>query len=156
MLKRFLFALVALCLCAAPASALKISQVAGGSMISNLCSLGNSGTVIIYSGTQPTNPDTALSGNTALATFTFNSSACGSATHVSSNEQVAGSLAASTVTASATGTATFARMFETGGTVVVGDFTVGTSGSDINLNSTSITSGGNVTISSFLLNEPVD
>lgn len=154
--RRFLLALAALCFIAAPASALKISQTSGGSMISNLCGLGNSGTLIIYSGTQPTNPDTALSGNTALATFTFASTACGSATHVSSTEQVSGSFSASTVTASATGTATFARMYESNGTTVVGDFSVGTTGSDINLNSVSITSGGNVTLTSFALNEPVD
>jgi hypothetical protein len=153
---RLIGALALLAFAVAPAAALKISQTAGGSMISNLCSLGNSGTIVIYSGTQPTNPDTALSGNTALATFTFSSAACGSASHVSSNEQVSGSFSASTVTASATGTATFARMFESNGTTVVGDFSVGTSGSDIDLNSTSITSGGNVTLSSFVLNEPVD
>jgi hypothetical protein len=141
---------------APPASAFKIAQASGSSMISNLGALGNSGTLVIYSGTQPTNPDTALSGNTALATFTFSATAFGSASHVSSNEQITASFSASTVTASATGTATFARMFASNGTTVIGDLTVGTSGSDVNLNSTSITSGGNVTLSSFLLNEPVD
>lgn len=52
------------------------------------------------------------------------------------------------VTAGATGTAAAARI-RTGGAVdIVTGLTVGTSGSDINLNSTSITSGQTVTINS--------
>ena len=50
--------------------------------------------------------------------------------------------------AGATGTAAVARIKEGGGTVIVNNLTVGTSGSDINLNSTSITSGQTVTITS--------
>lgn len=48
--------------------------------------------------------------------------------------------------ASNTGTAAAARIKSGGGTVVVNNLTVGTSGSDINLNSTSITSGQTVTL----------
>ena len=51
-------------------------------------------------------------------------------------------------TAGATGTAAVARIKEGGGTVIVDNLSVGTSGSDINLNSTSITSGQTVTITS--------
>jgi hypothetical protein len=50
--------------------------------------------------------------------------------------------------ASNTGTAAVARIKAGGGTVVVNNLTVGTSGSDINLNSTSITSGQTVTLTS--------
>lgn len=159
--KRILAALAALAVLALapmPAGAtLKISQGSGSTMISALGALANSGgTLVIYSGTQPTNPDTALSGNTALATFTFSTTAFGSAAHVSNTEVITASFSASTVTASATGTATFARMYKSDGTTVIGDLTVGTSGADINLNATAITSGGNVTLSSFTLSEPVD
>ena len=35
----------------------------------------NGGTITIYSGTQPVTPDTALAGNTALATLTFSATA---------------------------------------------------------------------------------
>lgn len=48
--------------------------------------------------------------------------------------------------ASATGTAAKAELRTNGGTTVVSGLTVGTSGSDINLTSTSITSGQTVTI----------
>lgn len=136
---------------------MKISQVAGAAMIVALGALGNTGgTLKIYSGTQPTNPDTALSGNTLLATFTFNTTAFGGAAHVSNTEQITASFVAGTVAAVATGTASFARMLESDGTTVVADLTVGTSGTDVVLNSVAITSGGNVTLTSFTLAEPVD
>ena len=50
-----------------------------------------------------------------------------------------------------TGTAAVARIKESGGTTVVNNLTVGTSGANINLNSLSITSGGTVTLSSGTL-----
>jgi len=51
-------------------------------------------------------------------------------------------------TAIGNGTAAAARIKDGAGTAIVTGLTVGTSGSDINLNSTSITSGQTVTISS--------
>jgi len=51
-------------------------------------------------------------------------------------------------TASASGTAALAEFRNNAGTTVISGLTVGTSGSDINLNSTSITSGQTVTITS--------
>src|SRR5262245_29580972 len=50
--------------------------------------------------------------------------------------------------ASQSGTAAAARIKDGGGTSIITGLTVGTSGSDINLNSTSITNGQTVTISS--------
>lgn len=54
---------------------------------------------------------------------------------------------ADTVAAGGTGTAAAARVKDSGGVAQVTGLTVGTSGSDINLDSTSITSGQNVTLS---------
>lgn len=51
-------------------------------------------------------------------------------------------------TASASGTAAKAEFRNNAGTVIVSGLTVGTSGSDINLTSTSITSGQTVTVTS--------
>ena len=51
-------------------------------------------------------------------------------------------------TASATGTAAKAEFRNNGGTTVCSGLTVGTSGSDINLTSTSVTSGQTVTVTS--------
>ena len=50
-------------------------------------------------------------------------------------------------TASAGGTAASARIKDGGGTAIVNGLTVGTSGADINLNSTTISNGQTVTIS---------
>lgn len=100
------------------------------------------GTLIIYSGTPPTGPNEGLSGNTALATFTFSvagsqgSPASGSMTLV---------FGATTVTAAASGTATFFRIASSTPTALI-QGTVSTSGADFNLSSTTITSGDNVAI----------
>ncbi len=96
----------------------------------------NSGGFIkVYCGTQPANPDTALSGNTPAATFTFSSTAFGSPSHVSTTEEITASLVSSSVTAGkASCTATFARILESDATTVIADETVSTSGADINLN----------------------
>jgi hypothetical protein len=51
-------------------------------------------------------------------------------------------------TASASGTAASARIKDGGGTVIVSGLTVGASGADINLGSTAIATGQNVTLSS--------
>ena len=55
------------------------------------------------------------------------------------------------VAASASGTAAKAELRTNGGTTIVSGLTVGTSGSDINLTSTSITSGQTVTVTSGVI-----
>lgn len=108
--------------------------------------LGSNALLRIYTGTQPTNPDTALSGNTQLAELACSSTfAAGAASGV---------LTASTITADssadATGTATFGSLLTSGGTRKV-DFTVGTSGADLNLNTTAIVSGAQVSVTSLTI-----
>jgi hypothetical protein len=100
------------------------------------------GTIKIYSGTQPVTADTALSGNTLLATLTtadpaFSAAAAGSITLDADPDLSA--------LAVATGTATFARVADSDG-VTVFDGTVGTSGTDFIVTSASITSGQTVTL----------
>jgi hypothetical protein len=107
------------------------------------------GTIKIYSGTQPANADTALSGNTLLATLTF--------TDPSAPSPAAGVVTFSTITedssADATATATFARIQDSTGTVVF-DGDVGTAGALITLNRTDFATGGPVRITSFTLTLP--
>jgi hypothetical protein len=114
------------------------------------CALLNSGFLRIYSGTQPANADAALSGNTLLAELTFGATAFGAS--------VNGVATANAITqdssANATGTATFFRAFKSDGTTAVLDGTVGTSGADLNLNSTSIVSGGAVSVASMTVSQP--
>lgn len=100
----------------------------------------------IYSGTQPANADTALSGNTLLATLTCTDPAAPAAS--------GGVLTFSAITqdasADATGTATFARIVDSTGAVVF-DCDVNTSAATLIINTTSIVTGGPVSITSFTL-----
>lgn len=132
----------------------KLAQLTANAMADALdtyANTGGAGKIIIYNGTEPATADTALSGNTALATFTCSNPMFGAAS--SGTITLAG--VPLTVAATATGTATFFRIFQNNGTTVVAQGTVGTSGQQLNLNTTSITSGVNVTITSGTINMPV-
>jgi len=100
------------------------------------------GTLVVYSGTPPAGPNEALSGNTALATFSF---AAASSWAAPSGGIQNLDFTATTVTAGASGTATFFRVFDSGSNALC-QGTVGTSSSDMNLSSTTIVSGDNVSI----------
>lgn len=121
-----------------------LSDTAANAEANALAPLLNGGFIEFYTGTQPVNANTALSGNTLLATLTFGSPAFGSAAAsvITANAIASG-------TAVATGTATFARLYKSDGTTVVMDVAVGTTGAGINLNTTSIVTGGLVSITSF-------
>ena len=109
----------------------------------------NSGFIRFYDGTRPTDPDTALSGNTELAECTFGATAFGAA--------VAGVVTANAITkdSSATGgsTATFARSFASDGTTALHDFRVSTSGGggEIIMGTLTIGAGVEVTVDSCTL-----
>jgi hypothetical protein len=107
-------------------------------------------TIKIYTGSQPATADTAASG-TLLATFTLGDPAFGAA----SGGVITLNGTPLTVAAAATGTAGWFRAESNGGsTLTVLDGSVGTSGNQINLNTTSITSGVNVTITSGTITMP--
>ena len=113
------------------------------SAVNAISALLNSGTIKIYSGSQPS--EDASETNTLLATLTFGSTAFGSS---SGGTATANSITSGT--AVATGTAAHFDLCESGGTVV-GTGAVGTSGADLNLNTTAIVSGATVSCSSFTL-----
>src|SRR5438067_5227002 len=100
--------------------AVNLSNSAASSASDSLAALLNSGLMKIYSGTRPTDPDTALSGNTLLATLTFSATAFGASVN-----GVATANAITSGTIAATGTASFARLFKSDGTTVVIDCSVG-------------------------------
>jgi hypothetical protein len=104
----------------------------------------NSGKIQIYTGAQPA-LNAALTG-TLLATLTFNATAFAAS---SGGTAVAGAITSGT--AGNTGTAGYFAITKSDGTTVVGTGTCGTSGADMNLNSTSITSGATVSCSSFTI-----
>lgn len=115
---------------------------------------------VTYSATAKTNRMTAVrdllnggkleilhsDGSTVLATFTLSATS-----GTVSGSVLTLSFAASTVTASAGGTATTARLRTSANADVVTGLTCGAGSGDINLNTTTIGSGGNVTLSSATL-----
>ena len=134
----------------------KIAQASASASVAALAALMNNGTLVMYSGTQPANPDTALSGNTALATFTFAAAAFGTPALSSGNMKASATFVNATVTPVASGTATFARAFQSNGTTVVGDFTVGTSATDVIIASTTVVTTTNLNCTSFYIQQPCD
>lgn len=123
----------------------KLSNASANAAADAVARLLDTGYLRIYSGTQPADADTALSGNTLLAELRFNATSAPAA--------VAGVLTfnaiAADTSADATGTATFYRAFKSDGTTVVTDGSVGTSGANLNLNSVAIQIGAQVSVSSF-------
>ena len=105
-------------------------------------------TLKIYSGSQPATADTAATG-TLLATFTLSDPSFGAAS--SGVITLAGT--PKTVAASASGTAGYFRLEDSTGVDIL-DGSVGTSGAELNLNTTTITSGVNVTITSGTITIP--
>lgn len=106
----------------------------------------NSGTMKIYSGSQPA-VDGAVTG-TLLATLTFGATAFATATASGSG----GTMSANAITsgvASNTGTAGYFALVESGGVTIVATGACGTTGAELNLNTTAISSGDTVSCSSF-------
>lgn len=107
---------------------------------------GSSALVQIYDGSRPATGGTAT---TKLAELTCNATFAPSAT--------GGVLTLNSITqdasADATGTATWFRIVKSDGTTFVLDGSVGTSGSDLNLTTTSIVATQPVSITSFVITE---
>ena len=106
------------------------------------------GTVKVYDGTRPATPDTAITAQVLLATFTLGSSAG----TVTLGVWTANSIASALV--SADGSASWARIADSSGAVIA-DADVGATGSGalMILNNTSLVSGGYVSVVSFTLTE---
>jgi hypothetical protein len=107
---------------------------------------GGSALLRIYDGTRPATGGTAT---TLLAELTCNATFAPGAS--------GGVLTLNSITqdssANATGTATWFRIVKSDGTTHVLDGSVGTSGSDLNLTTTSIVATQPVSVSSFVLTE---
>lgn len=116
------------------------------SAVNAFTALLNSGFLAFYTGSQPA-LDGSLTG-TLLATLTFggtafaNSTAAGGTVTANANAITSG-------TAGNTGTASYFALLKSDDSTVVATGTVGTSGCDYNMNSTSITSGANVSCTGF-------
>jgi hypothetical protein len=116
--------------------------------------LGASPLIKIYSGTFPATADASGAGLTLLATLTCSATPFPAAAQNSGVSAVATFNAITSATAAATGTATTFRLTTSGGTVI-GQGSVGAGSGDLNLNTTSITSGSTVAITSATITQPV-
>lgn len=113
---------------------------------------GTSALLRIYDGTAPTDADTAVGAQVLLAELTCNATAFAPAAS-------SGVLTANAITqdssANATGTAAWFRLLASNGTTVVmqGSVTATGGGGDLQLVTTSITSGQPVQVTSFVITE---
>jgi hypothetical protein len=126
-----------------------VASAACDAIVDSIDGGAGAGTIKIYTGTIPTDADTAIGAQTLLATLTFSDPAFGAA----SNGVATASAITSDTSADATGTAAWARIASSTPTTVM-DVTVGTSGDDINFNTVSFVAGATVAISSMTVTVP--
>jgi hypothetical protein len=123
------------------ASNLKYSNGTRDAQQTGLITYAGSGSIIrLYDGTQPANANTAISTQTLLVSLTIS----GVFGTDSNGTITLGSVTNGTAVASST--ATFFRIVKSDGTTVVMDGSVGLSGADLNLNTTTISSSQVVSI----------
>lgn len=123
--------------------------------VNSLAATANGGTLNIYTGTQPTDANTAISGQTLLVTLTFSATAFGGGVasgSAGSKVVTATANAITSGTAVATGTAAWFRILTSSSAVCI-DGSVGTSGADLNLSSTAVSTGAVVSVSSFTITQ---
>jgi hypothetical protein len=131
--------------------AIRLANATANAAANGIGALCNTGILRIYSGTIPTDANTAIGAQTILAELTMNATAFPTGT----NGVITANAITQDTSANATGTASFYRLFASNGTTVILDGTVGTSGADLNLNSVSIQAGAAVQISSYTLTVPL-
>lgn len=140
------------------AHAFRISNAVAKAMADAFTGQADAGTaavIEIYDGTQPADPDTAITTQTLLASLTMSATSFPAA----SDGNPGGVLTANAITddssADATGTASWFRIKTQAGGTAICDGSVGTTSSfDLQLNTTSITAGSVVSISSCVLTMP--
>ena len=122
-------------------SNLKYSNGTRNAQQQGLITYAGTGSIIrLYDGSQPANANTAIVAQTLLVELTI---AGGFGTD-SNGTITLGAVTSGTAVAS--GTASFFRIVKSDGTTVVMDGSVGTSGSDLNLNTTTVASAQTVSI----------
>jgi hypothetical protein len=120
-----------------------VAQSMGAALAS---SIGAGASINIYSGTKPATPETAATG-TLLATVTVAGSFTSTGGVLTAADPAA-------VSPAAAGTAGWFRILTSGGTAIA-DGTVGTTGSDMNLSTTALTTGSPLDLGVPTLTVPV-
>jgi hypothetical protein len=115
-----------------------------------VCVRANSGILRIYDGSQPATADTAIGAQVILAELTMNSTAFGAA----SNGVATANAITSDTSANNTGTAAWFRLFESDGTTVICDGTVGTGPHNLVVSTTAFVATATVAITSLTYTQP--
>ncbi len=107
----------------------------------------------VYSGSVPTDADTALGAQVLLADLTMSNPAFGAAADISPGARATAAAISDDTSANNTGTASFFRIDQGGGTTIM-QGACATSGAELNFNSTAISSGAIVSVTSFTVTVP--
>lgn len=132
----------------------RISNAAALAMCDSLVDLldvGGGGYIEIYSGAVPTDVD-AAHGGTVLAVLPLSATAFGAAADINPGARATANAITSDASANNTGTASFFRAYNAGGTAII-QGTVGTSSADMILNSVAIVAGATVSCSSWTITQ---
>ncbi len=127
----------------------KRSNLAASTAADAMAALANAGKLRIYTGAQPATADDGIGAATLLAELVFANPAFGAAV----NGVATANAIASDVTADATGTATWFRVWKSDGVTPIWDGSVGTAAADLVLNSVAIQAGARVDVTSLTLTE---
>ena len=134
-----------------------VLAMVGGTGNQSLASfVGASPLIRIYGGSVPADANASLSSNPQLAELVCASTPFSSFALALTNTVARATFGtiADDASADATGTATFFRLLKAGGTTVVGQGAVGTSAAELILNTTAITLGSIVSITSGYIDLP--
>jgi uncharacterized glyoxalase superfamily protein PhnB len=133
------------------------SDEATKAAVDAVAALCNSGTLKIYSGSQPTDANTAIGAQVLLATLTLGSTAFAASSASGSAGSKVVTATANTITgdtsADATGTAAWFRVLKSNGTSIVMDGSVGVSGCDLNVATTAFVTGADIEVTSFAITQ---
>lgn len=134
-----------------------VTNAAAKSMLDAFTTATDAGTaavINIYSGTPPADADASLGSNNLLAQLTCSSTSFGAATDANPGARITANTISSDTNADSTDTATFFRILTQSAGTVTAQGTVGTATADLILNTTSITSGSTVSITSAQITLP--
>lgn len=112
---------------------------------------GTAAVIQIYTGSQPTDADTAIGAQVLLATLTMNATAFGAVGDANPGAEMTAAAITGDSSADATGTAAWFRMLTQAGGTTILDGSVGTSGADLNFNTTAFTAGSAVDITALTM-----
>jgi hypothetical protein len=126
------------------------AAIAGLDAMLDLIDAGGGGNLRIYAGTMPADADAALSGNTLLAQLALSATGFGGAVDGTGKATATANAITQDSSADATGTASFGRIYTSGGTCVW-QGNVATSAAAIVALTTAIVATQVVTCSSFVI-----